>query len=159
MKGVLFLGLLLACPAAAASQPPGGADPADAFVGEWTANLSKSQRDANHQFAGATMRFEGEGDALHVIVSGINASGNEESSTTTYYPDGREYPVAQAPDTVSVAEWVGPRTLDTKAKTGGALVGHGIYEVSDDGQTLTATIWGTDARGRAFEQIIVFDRE
>ena len=89
----------------------------------------------------------------------MNASGNEESSTTTYYPDGNEYPVEQVPGTVSIAEWVGPRTLDTKAKKDGELVGHGTYEVSVDRQMLTATIWGTDARGRPFEQVIVFDRD
>ena len=158
-KGVVLVGLLLACPAATASQPAGSASAADALLGEWTANLSKSQRDANHRFAGAMLRFEVDGEALLLIVTGVNASGNEESSTTNYYPDGKEYPVEQVPGTVSIAEWVGPRTLDIKGKTGGELVGHATYEASVDGQMLTATIWGTDALGRPFEQVIVFDRD
>mgnify|MGYP004147520111 CR=1 FL=1 len=158
MKGVILV-LVLVGPAAAAPQPAGGATAADALVGAWTANLSKSERDANHQFAGATMRFEVDGEALLLVLTGVNAAGNVVSSTTTYYPNGREYPVEQVPGTVSITEWVGPRTLDTKAKKGDELVGHGTYEVSVDGQMLTATIRGTDARGRVFEQVVVFDRQ
>ena len=158
MKGVVLV-LLLAAPAAAASQPAARASAVDGLVGAWTANLSKSQRDEDHRFAGATMRFEVDGEAPLLILTGVNAAGNTVSSTTTYYPDGKEYPVEQVPGTVSIAEWVGPRTLDTKGKKGAEPVGHGTYEVSADGQMLTATIWGTDARGRGFEQVIVFDRQ
>ena len=37
-------------------------------------------------------------------------------------------------------------------------MGSGVYEVSDDGGTLTARLSGIDATGRRFEQAIVFDR-
>ena len=39
-----------------------------------------------------------------------------------------------------------------------ALVGFGTYEVSEDGQMMTAKVRGTDAKGLPFEQAIVFDR-
>jgi len=47
--------------------------------------------------------------------------------------------------------------LETVAKKDGHVVGHGKYEVSLDGATLTATVAGTDGAGKAFEQVIVFD--
>jgi hypothetical protein len=50
------------------------------------------------------------------------------------------------------------RTLEVVATKNGAIVGSGVYEVSEDGATLTATMSGVDASGRRFEQAIVFDR-
>jgi len=41
----------------------------------------------------------------------------------------------------------------------GAAIGRSSYEVSDDGRTLTATMSGIDASGKAFDQVIVFDRK
>ena len=131
----------------------------ESLLGTWTANLSKSRRHANHQFESATLRFEMSGNAVQVTHSGVNAKGEQESGTTTFHPDGKEYPVAQAPGVVAVAEWVGTRILETTAKKDGKVVGHGTYEISDDGQTLTATVAGIDASGKDFEQIIVWDRE
>ena len=50
------------------------------------------------------------------------------------------------------------RTFQVVATRDGAVVGSGVYEVSDDGGTLTARLSGIDATGRRFEQAIVFDR-
>jgi hypothetical protein len=37
--------------------------------------------------------------------------------------------------------------------------GRATYLVSYDGSTLTATVEGIDAGGKAFDQVIVFDRQ
>jgi hypothetical protein len=58
---------------------------------------------------------------------------------------------------VVATRWVGTNVLETVAKKDGQVVGHGTYEVSLDGATLTATVAGTDAAGKPFEQVIVFD--
>ena len=39
------------------------------------------------------------------------------------------------------------------------MIGRATYEVSEDGQMLTATVSGVDASGNVFDQVIVFDRE
>jgi hypothetical protein len=129
------------------------------FVGSWTANLSKSERDPNHQFESATLRFEVEGNTVTLTHGGVNASGQQESGVTTLEADGKEHPIPEAPGVVVVTRWVGSRGLETVAKKGDQTVGRGIYEVSHDGRTLTATVSGTDARGNDFEQVIVFDRD
>jgi len=38
-------------------------------------------------------------------------------------------------------------------------MGRATYALSDDGHTLTATVEDIDAAGKAFDQVIVFDRE
>lgn len=59
---------------------------------------------------------------------------------------------------VVVTTWEGTHVLVTEGKKDGGVVGRGTYAVSEDGHTLTATVTGTDGAGRAFEQVIVFDR-
>ena len=127
--------------------------------GMWIANLAKSRRHENHQFQSASLRFEVSGNTVSLTQAGVNMSGKDESSTLTLVADGKEHPVAQAPGVVVISKWIGQHTLETIGKRGDAVLGRGTYEVAADGQTLIATVAGIDALGKAFEQVIVFDRE
>ena len=132
----------------------------DLFTGTWRANLSKSQRHPNHMFQSATLRFAVSGDTVTLTQAGVNEAGHQEFGTTTLHADGKEHAVSpEAPGVVVVTKWVGSRILETAAKKDGEVIGHGTYEVSDDGQTLTAKVRGIDGSGAPFEQVIVFDRE
>ena len=129
------------------------------FVGTWIANIGKSRRHANHQFKSATMKFDVAGDTVTLTHGGVNASGEQESGTATLEADGKEHPVPGQSDVTTITRWVGPRMLETIAKSKGAQVGRQTYEVSADGKTLTAKVSGVDASGRRFDQVIVFDRK
>jgi hypothetical protein len=130
------------------------------FLGTWVANLEKSRRHANHQFQSATLTFEVSGDVVSITHTGVNMAGKAESGTTVLHADGVEHAVSpQAPGVVAVTRWQDPSVLATEARMSGRLVGSATYVVSDDGRTLTATVGGIDAAGKAFDQIIVFDRE
>jgi hypothetical protein len=129
------------------------------LVGKWKADLSKSQRDPNHQFQSLALRFEISDNAFLLKFTGINMSGKEESGMRKLYPDGKERPAAEAHGIVEVSRWVGSHTLESVAKKDGIVMGEGRYEVSRDGKTLTSKVKGKDAKGRQFEQVIVFDRE
>ena len=130
------------------------------FTGSWTANLEKSRRHANHQFASATMTFDVKDDEVAMAYTGVNAAGKEESSALVFYPDGKEHPVSpKAPGVMMVSTWEGTHRLNTEARKGDAVLGRGSYEVSPDNRVLTATMAGIDASGTAFEQVVVFDRQ
>jgi hypothetical protein len=132
----------------------------DPFSGSWRANVAKSQRDPSHQFQSAMLRFAVSGDAVSLTHGGVNMSGREESGTTTLHADGTPRPASpQAPTVLVTTRWVGSHVLETVAMKEGELVGHGRYEVSGDGQTLTAKVSGIDSSGKPFSQVIVFDRE
>jgi hypothetical protein len=125
----------------------------------WIANLEKSQRHANHQFQSATLTFEVFGQDVSIRHAGVNMSGKPESGTTMLHADGVEHAVSpQAPGVAAVTRWIGTNILATEARKDGRLVAKGTYAVSDDGRTLTATVEGTDGSGKAFDQVIVFDR-
>jgi hypothetical protein len=161
MKRFLMIPILvIAVSSLALSQTPGveTSTKGNLLAGTWKADLSKSQRDPNHQFQSLTMRFEVSDESVSFIFIGVNMGGKEESGTRTVRPDGKEYPVNEAPGVVTIARWVGSNTLELVAKKDGKVVGESTYEVSKDGKTLTSKVKGTDAKGRQFEQVIVFDR-
>lgn len=128
------------------------------FAGTWDANLAKSQLHENHQFKSATLQFEIT-DEVVVIFTGVNMAGKQETGRRKLHPDGKEHPVEEAPGFIEISKWANSRRLETVVKKEGKINGESVYEVSSDGKTLTATVKGIDAKGRPFEQIIVFDRK
>ena len=127
------------------------------LIGTWIANISKSNRHENHRFANATMHFAITGDVVRLGYGGVNASGKEERSEQVLHADGLPHAHPLAPGIV-VTSSLGPRSLESTAMQDGATMGHGSYDVSEDGNTLIATVRGIDGSGKAFEQVIVFDR-
>lgn len=71
---------------------------------------------------------------------------------------GQITPPRQSPGVVAVTKWAGTPVLVTEARKDGRVVGSATYAVSDDGQSLTATVAGIDAAGKTFDQVIAFDR-
>ena len=128
------------------------------LVGVWVANIEKSSRHANHQFKSATLTLDVVGDVVSLKHAGVNMSGKEESGTTELRADGEAHPLPQAPGVTVITKWAGSHTLETEAWKDGQSAGRGVYAVSADGKTLTATVGGTDSAGKRFEQVIVFDR-
>ena len=129
------------------------------LAGTWKANISKSQRHPNHMFQSATLTFEVSDDIVSLTYTGVNMTGNQETGTTKFNPDGKEHPIDQAPGVMTVSKWVGSHILETVARKDGKVIGQSTYELSSDGRTLTAKMKGTDASGAEFEQVIVFDRK
>lgn len=129
------------------------------FTGTWIANIEKSRRHANHQFQSATLTFDVSGDRVTLMHAGVNMAGKHETGTTVLQADGQEHAASpQAPGVMVVTRWVGAHTLETEARKDRRVLGGGSYAVSVDGKTLTATVAGVDAAGKAFEQVIVFER-
>jgi hypothetical protein len=129
------------------------------FTGNWNANLSKSRLHENHQFKSAKIKFYISDKVVSLTFTGVTMAGKQESGTKEVYPDGKEYPVEEAPGVVVIAKWESSRVLKVLAKKDRSVISESTYEVSSDDKTLTATIKGIDGKGRPFEQIIVFDRE
>lgn len=127
------------------------------LIGTWVANIAKSSRHENHRFANATMHFAITRDEVRLSYQGVNASGKEERSEQVLPADGLPHAHPLAPGIV-VTNSLGPRGFESIATKDGATIGRGSYVVSDDGNTMTATVAGIDGGGKTFEQVIVFDR-
>lgn len=127
------------------------------LAGTWIANIAKSRRHENHRFASATMHFAIAHDEVRLSYEGVNASGKVERSEQVLQADGLPHDHPLAPGIV-VTSSLGPRGFTSIATKDGATMGRGSYDVSEDGNTMTATVTGIDGSGNAFEQVIVFDR-
>lgn len=104
------------------------------------------------------MTFEVVGNDISLLYEGVNAAGERESSKRHFCADGNDHSIPEAPGCVEMAT-LGSHFLESVGKKGGAVAGSSRYEVSEDGETLTATVLGTDGSGRPFDQVIVFARE
>lgn len=139
----------------AVEKPQGAGSPLD---GTWRAVIAKSQRDPNHHFESLTMNFATSGDAVVLTYAGVNMAGKQEGSTRKLYPDGKERSIREAPGYVELTRWLSPTVLESVGKKDGKEAGRSTYELSRDSKTLTAKVKGIDAKGRSFEQVIVFER-
>lgn len=128
------------------------------LAGTWIVDLARSRRHENHQFHSLTMTFEVVDNHISLLYEGVNAAGEREASTRRFCADGNDHSIPEAPGYAEMTT-LGTHFLDSVGKKDGARVGSSRYEVSEDGETLTATVSGTDASGRPFDQVIVFARK
>jgi hypothetical protein len=131
----------------------------DPFSGNWTLNCQESNFDPNHRPRLATMRWERTVDGYQMRAEGEKDDGRTVVDQATFVLDGQEHPIPTAPGFTASAERPDPNTIRSVGKRDGNVVGEGVYTVSPDGSTLTATVRGIDAQNRPFQTIVVFDRE
>jgi hypothetical protein len=134
----------------------------DPFVGTWKLNPGKSEFDANHRPADATIVFELNADG-HYLMKAEGTKPNLEKVVERpqrFIPDGQEYPVPGFSGLKAVAHRPDPNTIRGEARReDGSVVGGGTYVVSADGKSLSVTNFGYDSQLRQFQQRTVWDRQ
>ena len=121
------------------------------FVGSWSADLSQSRLDSKMPFKGADITISVTGNVITLASSVVTPSGETIQERETLRADGTET-AATDPGVVHVANWVGSHVLALITKKGNQNIALITYEVSTDGQTLTARTSGL------VEQVVVFKR-
>lgn len=121
------------------------------FVGTWSADLAQSRLDPRFRLKGADVTFGVAGNVITLSSSVVLPSGETMQERDTLRADGTETP-ATTPGAVHVANWVGSHVLALITKKGNQNLALITYEVSSDGQMLTARTSGM------VEQVMVFKR-
>ena len=127
-------------------------------MGTWKLNEAKSKfapgAAKNH-----TVVYETAGDQIKVIVDGTDGDGNATHNEWTGKFDGKEYPLVGDPtaDTRSYRK-IGARTLALTGKKAGKVTVSGRIVVTANGKSRTVTTTGTDAKGKRFKNIAVYDK-
>ena len=124
------------------------------FAGSWSADLSQSRLDPKLPLKGADITISVSGNVVTLESSLVMTSGKTIQERETVRADGTET-AATNPQTrglVHVANWVGSHVLALITKKGGQNIALITYEVSTDGQTLTARTSGL------IEQVVIFKR-
>jgi hypothetical protein len=131
----------------------------DAHMGTWKLNEAKSKFPAgatkNH-----TVVYEAAGANTKIIVDGTDSAGAAVHNEWTGKFDGKDYPLIGDPTADSRAyRRVGARTLAMTIKKGGKVTVTGRIIVTPNGKSRSVTTSGTDANGKKFKTVAVYDKQ
>ena len=122
------------------------------FVSSWSADLSQSRLDPKLPLKGADITISVTGNVITLASSVVMPSGETIQERETLRADGTETAGTLTTGVVHVANWVGSNVLALVTKKGNQNIALITYEVSTDGQTLTARTSGL------IEQVVIFKR-
>jgi len=129
------------------------------MIGKWKLNESKSKLSPdgpkNH-----TVVYAAAGNGVKVTVDGTDKAGKATHNEWTGKFDGKDYPVTG--DAMSDArsyKMVDANTLEITVKKGKKVAATGKIVASPDGKTRTVTLNGTNAEGKKFSSMAVFDKK
>jgi hypothetical protein len=108
-----------------------------AFVGTWTADLSRSVQHPLNPYRSATLRFAVDANVVTIDDVVSDASGRVERTRNLVHADGQARRSERG--YVTTARWLSERALEAVVTKDGRLEGRVMYEVSPDGATLTLT--------------------
>jgi hypothetical protein len=127
-------------------------------MGTWKLNEAKSKF-APGAAKNQTVVYEAAGDQTKVIVDGTDAAGNAIHNEWTGKFDGKDYDLVgdTTADTRAYRKQ-GARTLLMTVKKAGKITINGRIVVTANGKSRTVTTTGTDANGKRFKTIAVYDK-
>ena len=131
----------------------------DAVIGTWKLNEAKSKISPGTT-KNTTVVYQAAGDDVKVTADGIGGDGNPTHVEWTGKLDGKDYPVTgDANSDMRSYKKINDHALEFTAKKAGKVTTTGRIVVSADGKTRTVNTNGTDASGKAFHNIAVFDKQ
>ena len=148
----LMMGLILWAPGS-----PASAQAADPVIGTWKLDVAKSKYRPGPPPQSLTMKFETAGKGVTVTTDEVGAEGQTIHTEYTANYDGKDYPITGSvtSDTVALKR-IDARTLQRTDKQGGKVVLTLMRKISTDGKMLTLAVKGTDAKGQAVKNVLVF---
>jgi hypothetical protein len=135
---------------------------ADPFVGTWKLNLAKSKYDPGPPPKSTTGKIEAQDNGFKLVADSVDSQGKPGHVEYTVKYVGKDYPVTTTggPSDLTLAiKKIDANTHDVVVKQGGKEVQTYREVVSKDGKTLTRTTKGKNAKGQAFNNTVVFDRQ
>jgi hypothetical protein len=131
----------------------------DVQLGTWKLNEGKSKIAAGTA-KNNTVVYEAAGDSIKVTIDGSAADGTATHSEWTGKFDGKDYPSSGNPneDMRSVKQ-IDDHTLHVESKKGGKVMLKAHVVVAPDGKSRTVTVNGTDAQGKKYKAIAVYDKQ
>jgi len=150
---LLALGTMLAISIPAAAQS------SDPVFGTWQLNVAKSTYSPGPAPKSSTRTYVAVKNGYKFSSKGIDAEGKAVATEFTAYYDGKYHPMTGSTtvDSIMVVRVDANNSSSTQTKAGKVML-HTTRVVSKDGKTLTATATGTNAAGKAFRNVELFDK-
>ena len=132
----------------------------DPLIGTWELNVAKSTFKTGPRLKSSTRTFEAVPNGLKYLGQSVNTDGTTSATQWTAYFDGKDYPIKGDPnsDTISLKR-IDRFNTEGTFKKAGKVVSHLTRNVSQDGKIWTLTVEGTDAQGKPFAYVLVFDKK
>jgi len=131
----------------------------DAMMGTWKLNEAKSKLAAGGA-KNNTVTYEAAGDSIKVTIEGTAADGSPVHSEWTGKFDGKDYPSTGNPnEDMRSYKQIDDHTFHVTSKKGGKVVLTAHVVVAADGKSRTVTVNGTDAKGKKYKSVAVFDKQ
>lgn len=134
---------------------------ANAQLGTWKLNETKSKLQAGMGKNNTVAYTEEKGDRVKVTVDGVDKDGSPRHSVWVGKFDGKAYPIkGKNIPTDSIAyKMVDDRTNEITAMKNGKIMWSGTITVSKDGKSRTVTTTGTDEKGKKFKSVAIYDKQ
>ena len=153
-------------PTAVSPTPPRGVpttNTKDPFIGAWKLNPGKSKYESGGAPTSFTRTYEDRGGGTIFMTTDVTIPQGSTRAYLVYRRDGKPYPEAAVGAqsirmvTVTAAD---PRTEDVYFIVDGKTSETpSTIKISADGMTMTQVVSGRDAKGKAFTNTIVYDKE
>lgn len=129
-------------------------------VGVWKVNVAKSKYSPGPAPKSSTITTTAVAGGFRAVNETVPATGAATKSDVTYKFDGKDIKVTGNPnaDTQAYAR-VDDRHYTVTAKKGGKVMLTTKVEIAADGKSRTATQTGTDAQGKAVNNMIWYDKQ
>jgi hypothetical protein len=135
---------------------------ADNTLGTWKLNLAKSTYTPPPMpVKNLTVTREASDGGVKTTLTGERSDGTAVNSSYTAKYDGKDVQVAgNAPYDMIAVKQVNANTLtDKRSKTGTPYKATSRIVISNDGKTMTATLKGTNADGKQFTQVFIYEKQ
>jgi hypothetical protein len=128
--------------------------------GMWELNVAKSTYTPGPALKSSTRTYTAVENGYTFTSKGVDAAGKPVGTTFTVHFDGKYVAMTGGVDADAImVKRVDANSVNSTQKKGGKVVIHTTRVVSKDGKTLTNTTWGTNAAGKEFKNVEVFDKK
>ena len=139
---------------------PGARDP---FLGVWKLNSQKSKYESGGPPTSFTRTYEDRGGGTIFMTTNVTIPQGSTRAYLVYRRDGKPYPEAAAgADSIRM---VAVTAINVRTEAVDIIVNGNASEkpstitVSADGMTMTQVVNGRDAKGNAFTNTVVYDKQ
>jgi len=135
---------------------------ADPFLGTWKLNVQKSKFVPGPARKSETRMVVNSPNGMKVSVKRVNGDGSTQEFEYTSNLDNKAYPIVgdgpEGADSIAT-NLTAPNTIQSTLKKGGKVIVTATLSVSADGKVLTITSKGTQADGKQFNNVAVYDKQ
>jgi hypothetical protein len=134
----------------------------DPFLGTWKLNVKKSKFVPGPPRKSENRIVVTGPTGMNVSVDRVNGDGSTQQFEYTSNLDNKTYPITgdgpYGADSIA-ANLTAPNTIQSTLTKGGKVVATATTVVSANGKILTITTKGTDAKGKHFTNVSVYDKQ